>query len=103
MHGLTQLPDLLLNLFHLLCGELILVGRVVLVQLQQLDHELEAGPVQIHVKTIPTQNVHQGGRAQTKVLTEQDRTAFLSGTEQAEVRQGGQRLEVCTQHLKALT
>lgn len=70
VHGLTQLPDLLLDLFHLLCGELILVGRVVLVQLQQLDHKLQAGPVQIHVKTIPTQNVHQGGRAQSKILTE---------------------------------
>lgn len=68
VHSLTQLPDLLLDLFHLLCGELILVGRVVLVQLQQLDHKLQAGPVQIHVKTIPTQNVHQGSRTQSKVL-----------------------------------
>lgn len=70
VHGLTQLPDFLLDLFHLLCSELILVGRVVLVQLQQLDHKLQAGSVQIHVKTISTQNVHQGSRAQSEVLIE---------------------------------
>ena len=73
VHSLTQLPDLLLDLCHFLSGELILMTRVVLVQLQQLDHELQTGPVQIHVKTIPAQDVHQGGRAQSKVLTERQK------------------------------
>lgn len=76
VHGLTQLPDLLLDLFHLLRRELILVGRIVLVQFQQLDHKLQTGPVQIHIKTIPAQNVHQGSRAQSKVLMERQRKAF---------------------------
>lgn len=76
VHSLTQLPDFLFDLFHLLCGELILVGWVVLVELQQLDHKLQAGPVQIHVKTIPTQNVHQSSRAQSKILTKEKRPAF---------------------------
>lgn len=68
VHGLAQLPDLLLNLRHFLGGELILVAWVALVQLQQLDHELQTRSVQIHVEPISTQDVHQGGGAQSKVL-----------------------------------
>lgn len=76
MYSFAQLSYFLLDFFHLLCGELILVRRVVLVQLQQLDHQLQAGPVQVHVQTVPTQNVHQGSRAESKVLMEQQRLAF---------------------------
>lgn len=70
VHGRTQLPDFLLFLLHLLLRELILVSQVILVQLQQLDHQLQAGPVQVHVETVPTQDVHEGGRAQSQVLRE---------------------------------
>lgn len=68
VHHFTQLPDFFFDLFDLLCRELILVGRTFLVKLQKLDHQFQAGPVEIHVQTIPTQNVHQGRGAQSKIL-----------------------------------
>lgn len=71
VYRLAQLPYFLFDFFHLLCGKLILVGQVVLVELQKLDHQLQAGPVQVHVKTIPTQNVHQSSCAQSKILRKQ--------------------------------
>lgn len=72
VHGLAQLPDFLLHLLHLLCRELILVSRVILVQLEQLNHQLQTGPIQVHVETVPTQDIHEGGRAQSQVLRERE-------------------------------
>ena len=75
VHRLTQLADLLLDLGHLLGGELVLLvllGRRLhgdqLIHLKQLDHQLQAGPVQVHVQPVPAQDVHQGGGAQRQVL-----------------------------------
>ena len=80
VHRLAELADLLLDLGHLLGGELVrlvllvlgvLGGRLngdQLVHLQQLDHQLQAGPVQVHVEPVAAKDVHEGRGAQRQVL-----------------------------------
>lgn len=67
VHRLTQLADPLLHLVYLFGCELT-VGRFVLLELQQADHQLQTGPVQVHVQAVTAQDVHQRGRAKSQVL-----------------------------------
>lgn len=73
VHRVTQLPDLLLHLGDLPVAQL--GGGVyhnhtplVLVQLQQPDHQVQARPVQVHVQPVSAEDVHQRGRTQSQVL-----------------------------------
>lgn len=86
VHRVAQLADLLLDLGDLPGAELrggvsagrapsllrvllrLLVLVLVLVQLQEPDHELQTRAVQVHVQPVPTQNVHEGCRAESEVL-----------------------------------
>lgn len=62
VHRLAELADPFLHFAHLFGRELA-VCCFVLLQLQQADHQLQTGPVQVHVQTVATQDVHQGRRA----------------------------------------
>lgn len=73
VHGVAQLPDLLLHFGNFSGTELKVAlhaghAPAVLVQLQQPDHKFEARPVQVHVQTVSTENVHERRRAQSEVL-----------------------------------
>lgn len=73
VHGVAQLPDLLLHFGDFPGAELevaLHAGRApaILVQLQQPDHKVEARPVQVHVQAVSTENVHERRRAQSEVL-----------------------------------
>lgn len=73
VHGVAQLPDLLLHFGNFSGTELKVAlhaghAPTLLVQLQQPDHKLEARPVQVHVQTVSTENVHERRRAQSEVL-----------------------------------
>lgn len=62
VHRLTELADPLLHFAHLLGGKMA-VCCLVLLELQQTNHQLQTGPIQVHVQTVTTQDVHQGCRA----------------------------------------
>lgn len=77
VHRVTQLPDLLLHLGDFpgaeLRGGVYLYlyhnpAPLVLVQLQQPDHQVQTRPVQIHVQPVSTEDIHQRRRAQSQVL-----------------------------------
>lgn len=83
VHRVAQLPDLLLHLGDLAGAELRggvgdgdhhAAAALVLVQLQQPDHQVQAGPVQVHVEPVPAQDVHERGRAQSQVLQRRNTT-----------------------------
>lgn len=62
VHRLAELADPLLHFAHLL-GREMAVCCFVLLELQQANHQLQTGTVQVHVQTVTTQDVHQGRRA----------------------------------------
>lgn len=73
VHGVAQLPDLLLYLGQLFgtkldAGVRLRRGSVVLVQLEEPDHQVQTGPVQVHVQPVAAQDVHQSCCAQSQVL-----------------------------------
>lgn len=77
VHGVAELPDFLLHLGDFPGAELIGGVRhshnpgpaaLVLVQLQQPDHQVQTRPVQIHVQPVSTEDVHQRRRTQSQVL-----------------------------------
>lgn len=76
VHGVAQLPDLLLHFGNFPGTELKVTvyagpAPTILVQLQQADHELQTRSVQIHVQAVSAEDVHERGRAQSQVLPRQ--------------------------------
>lgn len=76
VHSVAKLSDLLLHFGNFSGAELrggvcSSCTPLVLVQLQQPDHEVEAGPVQVHVQPVSTENVHQRSCTQSQVLQKQ--------------------------------
>lgn len=76
VHGVAQLPDLLLHFGDFPGTELkvtVYAGPVptILVQLQQPDHELQTRSVQVHVQAVSAEDVHERRRAQGQVLPRQ--------------------------------
>lgn len=83
VHRVAQLPDLLFNLGDFLGAKLDRGIRpvptpLVLVQLEQADHQVEAGPVQIHVEPVSAQDVHERGCAQSQVLQKRPKKETLN-------------------------
>lgn len=76
VHGVAQLPDLLLHFGDFPGAELEVAvhtgpAPAILVQLQEPDHELQTRAVQVHVQAVSTENVHERRRAQSQVLWRQ--------------------------------
>lgn len=76
VHGVAQLPDLLLHFGDFPGTELkvtVYAGSAptILVQLQQPDHELQTRSVQVHVQAVSAEDVHERRRAQSQVLPRQ--------------------------------
>lgn len=73
VHCVAQLPDLLLYFGDLLGTEMDrgvrpIPAPLVLVQFEQAEHQVQAGPVQIHVEPVSAQDVHERGCTQSQVL-----------------------------------
>lgn len=76
VHGVAELPDLLLHLGDFSGTELrggVCHGPapLILVHLQQPDHQVKTRPVQIHVQAVSAEDVHQRRCTQSQVLQKQ--------------------------------